>query len=126
MGLCINEDLIYVEKEYIDIEKTRFIPIITDFERKSQPIIRYRLNDIWVENDEKNDVILMLSNIEGREDDIFVFLDDSGNKIKIFPDFIRRVFMLNFDEILEPNASEIISNIVVFPIPFAPHITFIP
>lgn len=103
MGLCINEDLIYVEKEYIDIEKTRFIPIITDFERKSQPIIRYRLNDIWVENNEKNDVILMLSNIEGREDDIFVFLDDSGNKIKIFPDFIRRVFMLNFDEILEYN-----------------------
>ena len=45
----------------------------------------------------------MLSNIEGREDDIFVFLDDSGNKIKIFPDFIRRVFMLNFDEILEYN-----------------------
>ena len=36
-----------LKKEYLD--DNRFYPIITDFKRTSQPIYRYRLNDILVE-----------------------------------------------------------------------------
>lgn len=97
----INEDILFIEKEYIDNENKRFIPIITDFERKSQPIIRYRLNDIWIENKTENGVFLMLDKIEGREDDIFLFQGTDGIEVRIFPDFIRRVIMLNGEEILE-------------------------
>ena len=97
----INEDILFIEKEYIDDENKRFIPIITDFERKSQPIIRYRLNDIWIENKAENGVFLMLDKIEGREDDIFLFHGEENRDIRIFPDFIRRVVMLSGEEILE-------------------------
>ena len=46
--LHLNEDIIFVEKEYLD--EHRFYPVITDFKRSSQPVYRYKLNDILVEN----------------------------------------------------------------------------
>ncbi len=87
----INEDVIYVEKEYIDDK--RFVPIITDFLRKSQPIIRYRLNDILVEDDKKcpcGSATMVIKKVEGREDDIFMFDGIDGNEVTVFPDFISR------------------------------------
>lgn len=87
----INEDVIYVEKEYID--KERFVPIITDFLRKSQPIIRYRLNDILVEDKKKcpcGSPTMIIKKIEGREDDIFIFKGIKEKEITVFPDFISR------------------------------------
>ncbi len=50
--LHLNEDIVLIEKEYIDKKEGRFMPIITDFRRVSQPIIRYRLNDILIEKKE--------------------------------------------------------------------------
>ena len=93
--LHLNEDIAFIEKEYVD--EKRFIPIITDFERTSQPIIRYRLNDVLVERKEKcpcGSVCTALEKIEGREDDIFIFHGD-GKEIKIFPDFIRRCILFS-------------------------------
>lgn len=87
----INEDVIYVEKEYID--KERFVPIITDFLRKSQPIIRYRLNDILVEDKKKcpcGSWAMVIKKIEGREDDIFIFKGIKQKEVAVFPDFISR------------------------------------
>jgi len=82
----INEDVVYVEKEYID--EKRFVPIITDFVRSSQPVIRYRLNDILVESNKPcpcGSPCMVIEKIEGREDDIFVF-----DEVLVFPDFISR------------------------------------
>lgn len=48
--------------------------MVTDLERKAQPIIRYRLNDILVERKEPcgcGSPFLALEKIEGREDDVF-------------------------------------------------------
>lgn len=90
----INEDVVYIEKEYID--DTRFIPIVTDFIRKSQPIIRYRLNDILIEDIKKcecGSVNTVIKKIEGREDDIFVFYNENREKILVFPDFISRAII---------------------------------
>lgn len=96
--LHLNEDVVYVEKEYID--KERFIPIITDFVRTSQPIIRYRLNDILVEQKEAckcGSHFTVLKKIEGREDDVFVFKDKNQKEIKVYPDFIRRCMLFAGD-----------------------------
>ena len=97
--LHLNEDIVYVEKEYLD--KDRFIPVITDFTRKSQPIIRYRLNDILVEGHEKCKCGLpftIIKKIEGREDDIFVFYGKEGkNDVRVYPDFIRRCILFAGD-----------------------------
>ena len=94
----LNEDAVFIEKEYIDDK--RFIPIITDFLRKSQPIIRYRLNDILIEKKEKckcGSCFTALEKIEGREDDLFIFKNKEGEIVKVFPDFIRRCILFADD-----------------------------
>jgi len=93
-SIHLNEDIVYIEKEYLD--EKRFIPIITDFTRTSQPIIRYRLNDILVERKEKCKCGLsytVLEKIEGREDDIFIFEGNEEEYVYVFPDFVRRCIL---------------------------------
>ena len=95
-SLHLNEEWIKFEKDYID--DRRFYPIITDFKRKSQPFIRYHLNDILMENKEKckcGSVFTRIEKIEGRSDDIFYFIDKKGNTRKVFPDFIRRCMLFS-------------------------------
>jgi len=88
----LNEDIAIFEKKYLD--ESRLIPIITDFTRSSQPIVRYELNDVLVEKKEPcpcGSCFTALERIEGREDDILVFPGVSGEVIKVFPDLICRV-----------------------------------
>ena len=92
--LHLNEDIVHIQREYLD--GRRFVPIVTDFERKAQPVIRYRLNDILVERRQPcgcKSPCLALEKIEGREDDMFSFLDGQGREKLIFPDFIRRCIL---------------------------------
>ena len=94
----LNEDIVFFEKEYLD--EKRFVPVITDFTRTSQPIIRYRLNDILVERKDRcpcGSCFTALERIEGREDDVFVFDGKENEEIKVFPDFIRRLVMFSGD-----------------------------
>ena len=77
--------------EYLD--ETRFVPIVTDFTRQSQPIVRYRLNDILVEKRGHcpcGNPASLIRYIEGREDDIFYFAGIHRNEVAVFPDFISR------------------------------------
>ncbi len=103
--LHLNEDLVYIEKEYLDKDRGLFVPLITDFSRKTQPIIRYRLNDILIERQEKcpcNSPFTALERIDGRCDDIFIGQEkDTNCTIPIFPDFIRRAVMLSSEHIEE-------------------------
>lgn len=103
--LHINEDLVVVQKEYLDETKCRFIPIITDFHRTIQPIIRYRLNDILTESKQPcpcGSVFMALDRIEGRCDDIFYLTKlNSTELIPIFPDFIRQAILTGSSEIRE-------------------------
>ncbi|MDO4667581.1 MAG: CoF synthetase [Streptococcus sp.] len=93
--LHLNEDIVHVEKHYIG--EKRFYPVITDFKRRSQPIFRYELNDILVENTEPcpcGSIFTRIEKIEGRSDDIFVFKNEDGKVVEVFPDFIRRCLLL--------------------------------
>lgn len=97
-SLHINEDIVKLEKEYIDRSSGRFIPIITDMYRRSQPIIRYKLNDILVEDNticKCGSAFCRISKIEGRQDDIFIFKGKNGEDIQVYPDFIRRCFLFS-------------------------------
>ncbi len=92
--LHLNEDIVYIEREYLD--ERRFVPVVTDMERRAQPIIRYRLNDILVERQEPcgcGSSYLALEKIEGRQDDMFAFRDVQGGEKLVFPDFIRRCIL---------------------------------
>lgn len=93
--LHLNEDLVVIQKDYLDTKQTRFQPIITDFSRKAQPIIRYRLNDILVEKKTActcGSLFTAIEAIEGRCDDLFYIpsAHRDDRLIPVFPDFIRR------------------------------------
>ena len=93
----LNEDIIHVEKEMI--EDNRFYPIITDFSRSSQPVVRYRLDDILIEKKEKckcGSVFIALEKIVGRADDILTFHSEKGS-VSIYPDLICRRIAIQTD-----------------------------
>ncbi len=85
----LNEDFVLIEKKYV--EGRRFHPVITDFTRTTQPIVRYELNDILVERELPcpcGSVLTGLDRIEGRADDVLVF---GNEQISIYPDLISRM-----------------------------------
>lgn len=103
--LHLNEDILVIEKEYLDKELGKFSPVITDFTRTSQPIIRYQLNDVLTEKKEPcrcGSVFTAIEQIEGRCDDIFYFYSTaSKDLVLVFSDFIRRTIMYSTSSIEE-------------------------
>ncbi|MBM7603189.1 putative adenylate-forming enzyme [Metabacillus crassostreae] len=103
--LHMNEDIVMIHKEYLDEAKGIFVPIISDFTRTTQPIIRYRLNDILIESKTScpcGSPYLALERIDGRCDDLFWGLKNTSSDIcTLFPDFIRRAIMFASDKIVE-------------------------
>lgn len=99
-NLHFNEDFLIIEKQYLDEDKKRFHPIITDLKRFSQPIIRYELNDIIHEGEpcKCGRKSMTIAKIEGRSDDVFRF-KKANETVAIFPDFIRRAVIMASDEI---------------------------
>lgn len=89
--LHLNEDLMIIEQEMID--ETRFVPIVTDLNRKTQPIIRYRLDDVLVKDHEScscGSPFQRIKMIEGRLNDTLLLLDHDGKKVTIFADSCLR------------------------------------
>ncbi len=101
--LHFNEDFLIIEKKYLNKEKTKFHPIITDLLRYTQPVVRYELNDIITE---KSNCLcgskwLGIETIEGRSDDILIFQSVEKNEVSIFPDFFRRAIVLADESIVD-------------------------
>lgn len=102
--LHVNEDIVYIEKEYIDKPSGRFIPIITDLYRETQPIIRYRLDDILIEKKEPcpcGSHFLALEKIEGRCNDVLYLRKHDGNLAPLFPDFLTRLILASDESITD-------------------------
>ena len=91
-NLHLNENTLIVEKEWVDQASGRFVPIVTDLRRRTQPIVRYRLDDILVQDFETcgcGSQNTRLKKIEGRCDDVLVLPNAQGKNIKVYPDFVR-------------------------------------
>lgn len=84
--LTLNEEFLIIEKEWLD--ETRFVPIITDLARSTQPIIRYRLDDVLVYS-KQSKVFTELEAIEGRLGDI-CYARQGNQLIPIFADSLRQ------------------------------------
>jgi len=93
----LNEDCLIVERDWIDRATRRFAPIITDLYRSTQPVIRYRLNDILVEREQAcpcGSPFIALERIEGREDDIVWLPKFAGTGVvPMFPDVLSRALL---------------------------------
>jgi putative adenylate-forming enzyme len=103
-SLHLQEDIVAVQLEPIHNSESRFTPIITDLWRRTQPIIRYRLNDVLtLENTPCTcgSSWRAIQQIEGRSDDLLEFEQIAGGLRPFFPDTIRRAILLASAQILE-------------------------
>lgn len=93
--LHLNEEFIHVEPQWLD--ERRFIPIITDFTRCTQPIVRYRLDDVLVVSEHPcpcGSAARAIERIEGRQDDQLLLPGVSGKGQVVFADACSRVLAM--------------------------------
>ncbi|MHA1200662.1 MAG: F390 synthetase-related protein [Candidatus Heimdallarchaeaceae archaeon] len=112
-SLHINEDLVSLQLYNKDGSITQpgnpcFQSIITDLHKKSQPIIRFKLNDIITLSPEKcqcGSSFRVIEQIMGRADDLFWGERIDTNDLQyIFPDYIRRAIISSSEDIVEYQA----------------------
>ncbi|XSG75785.1 F390 synthetase-related protein [Herpetosiphon llansteffanensis] len=100
-SLHIQEDLVALDFE--DLGQGRVTPYVTDLWRRTQPIIRYRLNDVLRLSSQAcscGSSFKVIEQIEGRRDDICYFTAH-GQRQAIFPDSLRRAILLAHPAIQE-------------------------
>ncbi|MFX1489539.1 MAG: F390 synthetase-related protein [Promethearchaeota archaeon] len=112
-SLHINEDLIYVQTIGFDGQPTApgepcYKIILTDLNKRSQPIIRFELDDSILISDSPckcGSSFRVIEKILGRTDDLFWAQRSDSNELQcIFPDYIRRAIITSSDEIEEYQA----------------------
>lgn len=79
-----NEDLVHIEPHWLNENKTHYYPIITDFRRRAQPVIRYLLDDI-IEVGPQTGIYQSIGSIAGRSGDVLML-----GGITVLPDLIYR------------------------------------
>ena len=96
--LHLNEEFVHVEPDWLDAARTRFSPIVTDFSRRTQPIVRYRLDDVLRVRATPCDCGrhgLALAAIDGRCDDVLWFAGLDGASLRpVFPDIVRHALLV--------------------------------
>ena len=91
--LRLNEDLMVVEREWQDEARTRFVPVITDFRRTTQPMIRHRLEDVLiVQPGREGDIFTGLAAVEGRCEDSLWAVGPDGRQ-QVFGDLVVRALL---------------------------------
>lgn len=93
----LHEEEILFEKEWLGGDEKYFHPILTDLCRETQLIVRYRLDDVLRLADNPcacGRPTLAIEAVDGRADDIFEMIGQTGEKILIFPDLLRRMMAL--------------------------------
>jgi putative adenylate-forming enzyme len=104
-ALHVAEDCVALQFEVITQEDpTRVTPLVTDLWRETQPVIRYRLNDVLVLDPSPcgcGSAYQRITRIEGRHDDVFYFSKADGALRPFFPDVIRRMVLLGSSGVLD-------------------------
>jgi putative adenylate-forming enzyme len=86
--LHLNEDLMVIEREPVPGGGGRFVPIVTDLYRNTQPVVRYRLDDLLRETSCSCGSPLLPVRVEGRLADTLAF-PTSGAPLRLFPDEVH-------------------------------------
>lgn len=93
--LHLAEDAVHFEWEKVSPESPLRIPIVTDFTRRAQALVRYRMNDL-LELDEEpctcGSPHQAVKRIEGRSDDIFELRTGRGTRL-VTPDVVRNAIV---------------------------------
>jgi putative adenylate-forming enzyme len=90
--LHLMEPYVLIEPQWLDAERTRFTPLVTDLWRRTQPVIRYRMNDVLRVKREPcacGRAAMAIDAIDGRMDDL-LWLDSERGAVCVFPDLVTR------------------------------------
>ncbi|MFB2581693.1 F390 synthetase-related protein [Herbiconiux sp. P15] len=102
-SLHLNEESVHVEREWLDAAHTRFTPVVTDFDRRTQIIARYRLDDVLRIDSAAppcpcGRVTTVLAAVDGRADAVLVLPHTSGRSlVELFPDVMRQTMAVSSD-----------------------------
>lgn len=95
--LHLNESFMHIEPQWLDQARTRFQPVITDFTRDTQLIVRYRLNDVLRVTPQPcpcGRAERAIAAIEGRADEVlWLPAQGSTQAVAIYPDLVRRAML---------------------------------
>ncbi|GLK18239.1 adenylate synthase [Herbiconiux flava] len=100
-ALHLAEETVRFDREWLDAERTRFVPVVTDLERRTQIIARYRLDDV-VRVDPRapercacGRVTTVVAGIDGRADAVLRLPSSDGSRlVDVFPDVLRQALAL--------------------------------
>lgn len=99
-SLHLQEDLVAVQLDPLAGPcgaEQRYTPVVTDLWRRVQPIVRYRLNDVLLLDEQRcrcGSDWRVIRAIEGRCDDLCYFFGAHGELRPVFPDTLRRILLL--------------------------------
>lgn len=93
--LHLNEENLVVEPEWLG--EGRFVPVVTDLRRRTQPLVRFRLNDVLRDGGRGcpcGRVTRVVVAVEGRCDDQLQLPGPHGERVTVFSDAVSRALAL--------------------------------
>jgi putative adenylate-forming enzyme len=105
----LNEPFILVEPEWLDAAHTHMIPVVTDLKRRSQPVIRYRMNDVLRVADAPcacGRASQALAGVDGRRDDV-LWLNGAEAPVPVFPDVLARTILRASEDLFDFEVQEL-------------------
>jgi putative adenylate-forming enzyme len=107
--LHLMEPYVLIEPQWLDAERTRFTPLVTDLWRRTQPVIRYRMNDVLRVRREPcpcGRAALAIDAIDGRTDDL-LWLDSQRGAVCVFPDLVTREVVVGVPQLDDYRITEL-------------------
>jgi putative adenylate-forming enzyme len=105
----LMEPYVHVEPQWLDAERTRFTPLVTDLWRRTQPVIRYRMNDVLRVKREPcscGRAAMAIDAIDGRMDDL-LWLDSARGAVCVFPDLVTREIAIGVPQLDDYRITEL-------------------
>jgi putative adenylate-forming enzyme len=94
--LHLAEDVVHFEWEDVPGNGALRVPIVTDFTRTAQAMVRYRMNDLLELSDEPcacGSGFQRVKAVHGRADDIFLLAGAGGAIVTVTPDVVRNAIV---------------------------------
>jgi putative adenylate-forming enzyme len=94
--LHLAEDVVHFDFSLPDPQSSLVTPIVTDFTRRAQAMVRYRMNDLLELDPEPcvcGSAFQAVKRIEGRSDDSFLLVDRKGQVCMVTPDVLRNALV---------------------------------
>ncbi|MGV3726412.1 F390 synthetase-related protein [Hydrogenophaga sp.] len=94
--LHLAEDVVHFEWNRPIADSSLLSPLVTDFTRRAQAMIRYRMNDLLALQTERcpcGSILQPVARVEGRQDDVFWLQTAVGSWRMVTPDVIRNAIV---------------------------------